>query len=216
MGTKNEWTEFDETFIKNNYDKLSNREIADILQKPYQAVNSKVGYYKKYKVKGLVCPTGEKHKEERLKREEKLRQELVEESKELSQKVELKITHKKHSKPKKRIPNTWTDDEIDYLKNNYKIKTRRQISIELNKTENNVRSKLIELNLKKINKNGPSYKWTEQEDQIIKNIAHCQYINKEDRFKLLCSLLERKEGAIYRRIGELKLRKYFGNMGKRY
>lgn len=73
---KNIWTEFEENFIKDNYNKLSNREIADILKKSYQAVNSKVGYYKKYKSKGLTCPTSKKHKKERLENEEKIKQNL--------------------------------------------------------------------------------------------------------------------------------------------
>lgn len=83
------------------------------------------------------------------------------------------------------------------------------MSIILNKTDNNIRTKLMELNLKKINKSGPSYNWTKQEDQIIRNIAYCEYINKKDKFELLCNLLERKDGAIYSRIGKLKLREYF-------
>ena len=39
-----------ENIIKQYSDSLSVREIANMLNKPYQAVSSKVGYYKKYKI----------------------------------------------------------------------------------------------------------------------------------------------------------------------
>lgn len=207
---KNIWSKNDELIIKTYYNKLTIREIAKLLNKPYQAVSSKVGFYKKYKSKGLRCPTTKQDKEDRINLENNLKQKLINNINNISSEIVLNIKHKPHKKPKTKVPNLWNDNEIEFLKNNYLNMTRKQIADYLNKTDNNVRTKLIELNLKKTKKYGPSYNWTTEEDKIINLVADNNLLNGKEKMALLIDTLQNRNlHTIYKRIGFLNLRKKF-------
>lgn len=89
-----------------------------------------------------------------------------------------KINHLGLRKIKPRTPNVWTEDEIEFLKKNVNIFSRAEFAKRLNKTENNVRTKIIELKLipkgkKKtfVNQKGfvPKLKWTNEDEQWLKD-----------------------------------------------
>lgn len=206
----NNWSKEDELIIETYYNKLTIKEIAELINKPYQAVSSKVGFYKKYKSNGLKCPTTKQHKEDRIRQENEVKQELIDNINNIFSRVVLDVQHKPHNKPKTKVPNIWNDDEITFLKDNYLNMTRKQLADYLNKTDNNVRTKLMELNLKKIKKCGPSYNWTIEEDKIINLVADNNLLNGKEKIELLVSTLQNRNSlTIYKRIGFLGLRKKF-------
>lgn len=53
---------------------------------------------------------------------------------------------------KKKTPNIWTDEQIKLLKDNYEKLSREKLSKLINQSENNIRTKLVELNLVTSNK----------------------------------------------------------------
>lgn len=67
----------------------------------------------------------------------------------------------------------YTQDEIDYLKENYSTLTTRDLSIKLNKTESSIRHKVRSLGLIK----QPHKPWTDEEIQYLKD----NYIGKTSK-----------------------------------
>lgn len=64
----------------------------------------------------------------------------------------------RRAKPK--TPNIWTDEQIQILKDNYKVLSREKLSLLIGQSNNNIRTKLIELKLVDSN-NRKSYKVNE-------------------------------------------------------
>jgi very-short-patch-repair endonuclease len=203
---KHKWSKKESDFVKENYEKMSILEIANELNLTYQSVASKVGYYRKYISKGEKCPTGTYYYKLRIEKEKQQKQEILEENSKLLSQVELKTKHKKHKQPKKKVPNVWNEEELEFLKNNYSKLTRKNIAEFLNKSESHVHAKIMELGLRKTKKRGPAYKWTKEEDLIIENIAKLKILSKKEKFSLLNeSLPHRTNTALKNEIKKLGL-----------
>jgi very-short-patch-repair endonuclease len=106
----------------------------------------------------------------------------------------------------------WTDDEINFLKDNYSTKTNKEIGKILNRTDKSINVKLLRLNLKRnkefiqqiidINKaNMPKRKWTNDDLKFLKE----NYATKTD--EELSFLLKRTVRTISFKSYNLNLKK---------
>ena len=59
----------------------------------------------------------------------------------------------------------WTDDEVSFLKDNYKKYTYDELALQLNKSFSSIQFKLMKLGLKKLEQN----KWTDDEVSFLKD-----------------------------------------------
>lgn len=87
--------------------------------------------------------------------------------------------------------NKWSDKETDYLKKNYKNRTLKQISKELNRTERSVYGKFWRLNLK------TRKHWSQEEEEYLEDSLGRLSVSSIAR--QLC----RTKNAIYAKISEL-------------
>lgn len=107
----------------------------------------------------------------------------------------------------------WKNNEIQYLIDNYKTKTRKQLSCELNKTENIIRAKLIELELRKTKKKGNHESWSNVEDSIVANICNDNSIDKNCKINFIKEKLQKRSDlAIRNRIKYLNLNKHISKL----
>ena len=89
--------------------------------------------------------------------------------------VDIRLKQLGIVRAKKKTPNIWTEKQIQLLKDNYQILSRQKLSKLIDQSENNVRTKLIELNLVtsdkrkpfKINRNGKIN--TEEQFQYLRD-----------------------------------------------
>lgn len=96
----------------------------------------------------------------------------------------------------------WTKDEIQYIKDNYKVKSTKEIAIELKRNDMSIYHKARKLGLAKPILN-PAKKWTDEEVQFLK-----------DNYQLLsgpqiAKKLNRAKSHINHKACKLKLKKIF-------
>lgn len=170
------WSESDEKFIIDNYDKFSSEYIALILGKTYGAVSTKIkrlGLKKNFH----VIPWTEEEKIVVYENKDKTLQELVfilktktENNIKTFIKNELKYykedenngktINTKRNKPCKIL---WTKEENDFIINNYKIKTYEEIGVILGRTKNQIINQAKNLCIIKSN----IKHWREYEDNYL-------------------------------------------------
>lgn len=224
---RNKWTIQENDFLKENYNKLSINELASILNKSQKSIQTKIGLLKKYELQNkkrpLVKTSVNTSKWSQEQEDFVIANYKNLTCKEIGEKIcktqgdvrnkilSLGLSIKRIKKPKQY--SNWQEHEIQYLIDNYKNKTRLQLANELNKTENIIRAKLMELNLKKTNKKGNNKSWNDLEDSIVINICEDNLINKNFKLsKIKEQIPHRTELAIRRRISFLGMDKYVSKL----
>lgn len=96
----------------------------------------------------------------------------------------------------------WTKDEIQYIKDNYKVKPTKEIALKLDRDEQKIRQKAKKLGLAKPIKN-QKHKWTNEEVQFL--IDNYQLLSQSQ----LSEKLNIAKNAINRKACKLKLKKEF-------
>ena len=88
-----------------------------------------------------------------------------------------------------KVGQAWSEEEIDYLRNNYSKVETKELCKKLNRTHNAIRSRASKLNLKR-----PSLLWTKEEDEYLEK--NC----KEKSIKEMSDFLGRTANAIEARM----------------
>lgn len=165
-----EWTDSEEEYLKGNYKEKTAKEIAETLSRSRESVYNKA---RNLGIKSGRAGPGQKWTE---KEREFLKENI---DKKTPKEIGEELGRSKHSVFRKRkelgletpfvgIGRGWTDEEIDYLVENYDEKTAEEIGDELNRSIDSVQGKVKNLGLdtKRV---GSGKEWTEREEDFLKS-----------------------------------------------
>lgn len=185
------YTNEDIEYIKNNYNKLTVKQIAEILSKSENSIYNAI---RKLGLKKQVHKSWSDADNIFLK----------ENYLNMSNSDLAKALHRSFNSVSAQLDRlnlvrakAWTDEEEMYLINNFKQFSHKEIGKALNRTEQAIRAKCFDLNLYK--KDVP---WTENELDYIK--SNYQEISNSE----LSKVLNRTENAIHLQASRMGLKKY--------
>lgn len=135
------WSDQEEQWLKENYNKLPKAEIAKHLGRSIKAVTNKAKYF------GISEQDNWTTDEIAWLKENRSKYSLQECADKLGRSKNA-ITHYCLKLNIQAIPN-WTADEVNWLKFHYKEKTLKECAAYLNKTESSIKNKTNELGLRK-------------------------------------------------------------------
>lgn len=135
------WSESEEQWLKENYNKLSQIEIAKYLNRSIKSIGHKA------KRLNLTIQNNWTVEEINWLKENRAKYSLQECADKLGRSI-CALRHYCLKLDIQAIPN-WTVDETDWLKQNYKIKSLTECATHLGRTESAIKNKLNELGLKK-------------------------------------------------------------------
>lgn len=185
------YTNEDIEYIKNNYTKLTAKQIAEILNKSENSIYNAI---RKLGLKKQLHKSWSNSENTFLK-ENYLSMSNSELAKALNRSfnsISAQLDRLNLVRTK-----TWTDEEEKYLINNFKRLSHKEMGEALNRTEQAVRAKCFDLNLYK--KDMP---WTENELNYVKD--NYQEISNLE----LSKILNRTENAIHLQASRMGLKKY--------
>jgi len=203
-----QWTEDEIMFIVENYDKMTLWEIAKVLGRSIGSVNTKIVALKK---EGKLNV-----KKHRPYTEEEVRFIIENYGKMSARMIALKLNRpiksvrtkieqlRRDGMIKNRVLEEWSDEEIEFLKNNYGKMKIAEIAKALNKNVFTVKNKAIKLGLRK-----KPPKWTQDEIEYLKS-NYGKIPTTE-----IAEVLGRSVGAIYSKANELGLHFDKSNTPKR-
>ena len=193
--SKSEWSEEDDNFLRENHEKMTVKEMAELLDATYDSV------YNRCYVLGLTKSPNWSEEEDNFLKENYDKITHKEMAEELNRSVgstyvrlytlgleEVQQSHRK-----------WTQEEDDFLKENYKKMSIKELMEKLNRSESSIYGRFYTLDLKKVQQS--HRKWTEEEEKFVKS-EFGRLTLKE-----MAEILGRTELAIQARCFELGLRK---------